>query len=61
MHASAARRYSGRRDALIWFAIRPNSGGMTHVPTLADAIWTPISDCECAAPKRSGVACIIDG
>lgn len=41
--------------------IMPNSGGIKVVPTYANAICIPITDCEFSFPKLNGVECMIDG
>lgn len=36
----------------------PNKGGMRVVPRYAEAICTPIMECETSLPKLVGVECI---
>ena len=45
----------------MWFAMRPNIGGIRQVPIYAKAICTPISACERSAPKFAGVEWMMQG
>ena len=51
----------GNSATEILFAIIPNSGGIKSEPVYAEAICTPIIDCDFSLPKRVGVEWIMQG
>ena len=61
MNATNTSRYHGSTAIVVACAITPNNGGMSMVPTYANAICTPTIACDLSAPKYVGVEWMMHG